>query len=355
MATTHFAKPLVPEDRRNGNRRSAPLVRAAAALLLSHVESRHLKNVLGDRWPGDRSLELVVRAATAPATEANTPQIVALGVATITDLLGGASTSGRLLQLGIQYSFDGVGQIAVQAMVADPNAVAFVGPGSPIPVRKFSTSPLVILKPFKASSIVVFTNETLRTTTPNIETVTRQKLADDLDLGFDTLMLDTSAASATRPAGLRNNVAALTVSPLTGLDAMMADVAAVTAAVSSVARNAPIALIASPAQANNLRLWSRPNFPYEILSTSGLADKTLLAVATNCLVSAGDVPNFSVVDQAVVMFDDSSPVDVTTSSVGSGTIKSLFQSDEIGLRVMADVAWALRSSSGVAWVTGTNW
>ena len=79
-----------------------------------------------------------------------------------------------------------------------------------------------------------------------------------------------------------------------------------------------------------------------------------MAIATNCFVSAGGMPLFSVTDQAVIHFDDSAPRDIDTTSVAT-TVKSLFQSDETGLRVLADVAWGLRYASGVAWVTGTGW
>lgn len=235
------------------------------------------------------------------------------------------------------------------------SAVSFVGPGSPIPVRQSNVAPFVLLKPFKLAVISVFTEESTKTTNPNLETLVHQKISDDIDLGLDGLLLDANAASATRPAGLRNGINAIAASAATpATEAMMQDVAAVVGSVSAVSKNSPIVLCASPAQAAALKLWSRPNFNYEVLATAGLADNTLLALATNCLVSAADVPKFSVTDQTVLHFDDTSPRDIDGTAVAA-TVKSLFQSNLIGLRITADVSWALRSTSGVAWVQNTAW
>lgn len=330
-------------------------IRAAAAILLCRSEGRHLKNILADHWPGDRDLETITRAATTPATEANTSQLVGLEVANVVDLLGGASTNRRLFELGTQFRFDGTGQIQVPSIADDSSAVTFIGPGAPIPVRKSDVAPFVLLKPAKLATISVFTEESTRTTTPNLETLVRQKISDDIDLGLDKLLLDATASSATRPAGLRNGINASSASAATSpVEAMAEDVATVVGAVATVARNAPVALVAAPPQAAALRLWSRPNFNYEVLSSAGLADGVLLAIATNTLVSAADPPRFSVTDQAVVHFDNSAPRDIDGTAVAA-TVKSLFQSNLIGLRVTADVSWALRSSSGVAWVENTAW
>jgi hypothetical protein len=348
-------KPFLP-DRPSATRRSAPFVRAVAASLLCHVEDKHLKGVIAERWPHDKNLEMICKAASAVQTEVTQQQIVGLGVATLTDLLGGASTSGRLFELGTSFSFEGVGSIYVQAIAADPTAISFLSAGAPIPVRKLSTLPNLILKPFKSSSIVTFTNELLRTSTPNILLVVEQKLADDLDLGLDTLVLDTSAASSVRPAGLRAGISALTASTATSpLEAMASDISDITGAVAAVARNSQVVLIAAPQQANAIRLWSRPNFAFEVLSTSGLAAGTCLALATNCFVSAVAPVRFSLVD-ALVALEDSAPGDiVSTGTINPNTVKSLYQTDSVGIRVMADVSWGLRSSSGVAWVSGVAW
>lgn len=58
-------------------------IRAASALLRCRAERRHLKNVLADHYPGDKNLELVAKAATSPMTDANTSQLVGLGVANL--------------------------------------------------------------------------------------------------------------------------------------------------------------------------------------------------------------------------------------------------------------------------------
>ena len=62
-----------------------------------------------------------------------------------------------------------------------------------------------------------------------------------------------------------------------------------------------------------------------------------------------------VTDQALIHFEDASPLDVTTAAAASGGLKSMFQTAGIGLKATLNCGWALRSTSGLAWVGSVIW
>lgn len=221
---------------------------------------------------------------------------------------------------------------------------------------KFSTAGGALLAPRKFAAISAFTREALEHTTPNVERLVRQVLAESVGLAFDTKLLDATAGDDTRPAGLRYNISAGTESASTvPSEAMSEDVGTLVGAVAAVAGNNPIIIIGSPKQAAALRLWARPNFNYEVLSSSGLADRTVVAVASNALVSACDpLPRFEVADQTVVHMEDTTPLDITDQAI-TGTVKSMFQTDSFSLRCVMEVSWGLRSNTGLAWLENVLW
>jgi hypothetical protein len=111
---------------------------------------------------------------------------------------------------------------------------------------------------------------------------------------------------------------------------MAADIATLVNGVAAIAGNAPIVFVANPVQAAKLRLWNRSNFNYPVLASSALGAGVIVCIASNTLVTAIDpVPTYQLFD-AVVHLEDTTPLDITTDAVAA-TVKSLWQSDEIGL------------------------
>jgi hypothetical protein len=136
---------------------------------------------------------------------------------------------------------------------------------------------------------------------------------------------------------------------------MAADIATLVTAVSAVAGNAPIIIVAAPAQAAALRLWNRVNLDYEVLASSGLAAGVVVAIASNALVSAVDpAPRFEIAKDTALHFDNSSPLDITTTAVAA-TVKNLFQSDLVGLRTIFELSWGLHDPAGLAWLGSVTW
>ena len=115
-------------------------------------------------------------------------------------------------------------------------------------------------------------------------------------------------------------------------------IATLVTAVAPIAGNYPIFLVAAPAQAAALRLWYKPNVNYQIIATGQLANGTVLAISSNCVVSAIDPqPRIDTATEGpVTLLDDAVPPQFGTApnTVAAPTI-SLF--DLIGWRC----AWSM--------------
>ncbi len=188
----------------------------------------------------------------------------------------------------------------------------------------------------------------------------RLVLTESVGLSLDSALLDTSAGDATRPAGLRNGISGLTPSDNTvPSEALAEDVRDLIKAVAPVSANAPVVFVATPAQAAALKLYMGANGqPFEVLSSAGISDKTVICVATNSLVSAIDpVPRFDVSREATVHLNDvpSQIGTVGTPNVVSAPTWSLYQMDALGLRLRLDCSWGLRNSGGLSWMASVLW
>jgi hypothetical protein len=115
----------------------------------------------------------------------------------------------------------------------------------------------------------------------------------------------------------------------------------------------------SPAQAISAQLRATQPFPFEILASSALADGIIIAIVANAIAIAIDsTPRISASNEGLLVMDDA-PAQVST--VGSpatvaAPARTLFQTDEIGLRLVWEIAFSLRTATGLAWISGiTKW
>jgi Phage capsid family len=199
----------------------------------------------------------------------------------------------------------------------------------------------------------------LQYSTPNIENLVRDALTKSVGDALDGALFSTTAADASRPAGLLVGVSPLTPSSTTPADEeRLSDLSDLVQAVSAVTGNNPIVLIAAPAQAASLRL-ANARIGYEVLASGALADRTVVAVASNALVSAMDpAPRFELSKSATVHTEDTSPAQlasVGTPNTVAAPMRSMFQSDSSALRLIMEVSWGLRTSGAVAWMQNVNW
>jgi hypothetical protein len=270
--------------------------------------------------------------------------------------IGPQSAGAAVLRRAISLQFSNNAAIKVPSVTSAAANAGFVGEGNPIPVRQLSFDAGVTLAPRRFLALAEFTREIFVHSTPSVETLLRAVLSESVGAALDTAMFSSTAGDTTRPAGLLVGLSATT--PSAGGDwAMLSDLETLAGAVAPVSSNAPLLFVASPKQAARLR-YSNQLKDIEVFSSSALADKTIICIAGNCLVSAIDpVPKFDVSDSGtVVMRDDPTALgSVGTPNVVGATARSQFQADMIGLRMRFEMSWGLRSTTGLAFMNATNW
>jgi hypothetical protein len=329
------------------------LVRAVIATGLVKFDRTFTPADIARRTWNDRSVDLVLRAAVSPASLSNTPVLATVAVAYLESLVpqsAGADLLGRCIGL----NFAGAAQINVPA-IATPTA-DFVGEGQPIPVTTAPTSAGPTLLPYKLAVITTLTHEMMTNT--NAERLIRQALLESAGPALDKQLFGTTAAVANeRPAGLLNGISALTASSGTDkAQALVDDLQTLATAVAPVAGNSPIVLVAAPAQAVALRLRLPQPVDWPVLTSTALAAKTVIAIATNAVVSAVEGSPMIDASGAVELVRDTAPTSIDDAETAPMQyVGSLYQTDQVALRLRWPIGWALRTSSGLAYMTNVAW
>jgi hypothetical protein len=203
-------RPVWPE--RTG-RTSDATVRALVAHAFSFAD-RHTsaESYAAKLFPDDRITELITRAASAPATTTTSGWANTLAGAATLDListLGPVSAASELIRRSIQLSFGNNYSVFVPRVISSAGDLEFVAEAAPLPVQQLGIGG-VTMTPYTCGGIYTFTSEILRRSVPDLERLTRAVLNESVGLTLDSIMLDANPASATRPAGLRNNITGLT-------------------------------------------------------------------------------------------------------------------------------------------------
>lgn len=364
----------------------APLdyfIRAAAVSILSHVTKQSPSEVLRDRYGDDEATRavtaiMVTKAATVPANTTLAgwaAELVQTVVLDLFDALLPMSVYPGLSARGGRFTFGRNGIVSLPARSPTPSiAGSFVGQGAAIPVRQGGFT-AVTLTPKKMAVISTFTREIAEHSTPSIEGILRQSIQEDTAVSLDTVLLDANAATAIRPAGLRNGVAGLTPTTGGGFNALVADLKAMVNAL-TVSTNGHIrqaVWIMNPAEALSISLTQNlgGDFPFAtdvaagnlltfplLVSAAVPAKQVILVDAADFFSATGDVPRFDVSDQATLHMEDTAPLAIGTAGtppVVAAPTRSLWQTDTIGIRMILDVNWAMRRAGTVAWVDGVTW
>jgi HK97 family phage major capsid protein len=251
-------------------------------------------------------------------------------------------------------------------------AGSFVGEGAPIPVRQAQTAAVTIgLK--KMAVIVSYSREIGEHSIPAIEGLLRTFISEDTEVAVDTVLVDANAATAIRPAGLRNGVTGLTATTGGGFAALVGDIKAMISvlAAANALRN-PV-WIMHPTQATSISLTATANgvFPFKaeidgkmlqgyptIISSTIPAGTLILLDAADFVSVSGDEPRFEVSDQATLHFEDTTPQQigtVGTPNVVAAPARSMFQTDSLALRMILPMNWIMRRTGVLAWTSAVTW
>jgi phage head maturation protease len=351
------------------------MLRSAIITGLAYHQHKSVEQILRDRYGNDEATGIVLRAAIDPAKTTVVGWAAEL-VQTVTDgflnTLFPISVYARLRAMSVSLSFDRAGIIKIPSRSATPQINGdFVGEGAPIPVRKLGLTSIQ-LTPKKVAVITEFTEEMADHSTPQIEGLLREAISEDTAVILDTRLLDTNPATTIRPAGIRNGVAGLTPSALTNpSQAMVADLKALIAALTAVNGGRRVAILVNTAQSFSLSMAQTVNgdflfgspeeasrkFGVTFIASNNVPAGVVIAVDTADFVTvSGDTPNFDMSNQSVIHEDDTTPLPIVDAAgVAAKPVRSLWQTDSIGLRMRMPVNWAMRRTNMVAWMTGVLW
>jgi len=271
---------------------------------------------------------------------------------------------------GIGVNFDGIGSVSLPSRTAGGAGGGFVSEGSPIRVGRITTA-AVTMTPRKMGVIVPFSRELAKRSTPAIEALVRQAILEDTGAILDAAILDATASSVVRPAGLLYGLAA-TASGYGGGDyqAVVADLKALLAPFYSANAGDNITVLMNPAQGLSLSMmpgpgaagefgWAQPLMArLNIIESTNVTAGRLIAIRNSDFATAlGDAPEFDVSEQATVHMEDTTPLEIV-SGTGPATadpVRSFFQTATIGVRMLMDVSWAMRRTGMVRWIDSVTW
>jgi HK97 family phage major capsid protein len=357
--------------------------RAATAMVIAQRTQRSVDDVRRQFYGEDEATRIITdvvvnKAASAPATTTTSgwaSQLVTTVNADFLESLMPASVFPGLSARGLRLNFGRNGVISIPSRSATPTiAGSFVGEGAPIPVRQGAFT-ATTLTPKKMAVISTFTREIAQHSIPAIEGLIRDAIREDTSVALDSILLDATAASAIRPAGLRNGVSGLTATSGGGFTALVGDIKAMAGELITATNGnlrAPV-WIMNPAQALSISMTQNAggDFPFQqeinqnnlrgypiIVSGTVTAAQIILVDAADFVSVSGDEPEFTVSDQATLHMDDTTPLAIGTAgspNTVAAPVRSLFQTDTVGIRMILPLNWALRRSGVVSVTSSVTW
>jgi HK97 family phage prohead protease len=329
-----------------------------------------IDQILDERYPGHEATAIVAKADQTIGTTgvsgwaSELLQTVNQG---FLQALTGMSVYPALRSRGVGLTFDGTNTIKLPRRNAGGAGGGFVAEGSPIRVGRITTA-AAELTPKKMGVIVPFSRELARRSTPAIEAIVRQGILEDTASILDSHLLDATAVSTARPAGLLNGVSAV-ASGYGGGDhiAVKEDFKALLAPF--IAANAAdnITVIMNPAQALSIAMMDGPDnnsgwfagisSRVSIVESTHATNGRLIAIRNSDFYTAtGDAPEFDINETATVHMEDESPLElVDGSATVADPVRSFYQTATVGVRMLMDVSWVMGRPSMVNWVNGTSY
>lgn len=318
------------------------IVRAAVAHGCARIDKSQPPELhAANRWPNDNDVQLVLRAASPPADMTSAAALVQVVLA-ILPLLRSFSGAAALFADALKVPL-GRGAVVVPNIGAV--AVGFVADGAPKPVLQgVSTSSR--LDPHKIAGITALSSELYQQGA--IEPLMRQMLGESAGPALDAVVFSNQAATAAHPAGLLNGITPITATAA-GSEAFLGDIEALGTAVGPVAGAGRIKFIVSPGKAASAQYRIFGINPEDWIPSSAVPAGTIIAVATNAVVSAMGAPEFESSVEATLTMD------TAPGAFPAGNVSSMWQTASIGVKMHFPVTWALRSPTGVATIANVNW
>lgn len=346
------------------------LVRAVVAKGVSHFSGISLEKALAERYPGHEALGVLMKADQVIGTTTGShwaDDLVQTAYQGFLNALIGKSVFPELLNRGLSLTFDRWGSLVLPRRTAGTAGGGFVAEGSPIRVGKITTASAT-LTPKKMAVIIAFSKELAKRSTPAIEGIVRDAIIEDTVATLDPILLDATASSTSRPAGLLNGVSAV-ASGYGGGDylAVTEDFRALLAPFYTANGSDGIVVLMNPAQGLNMSMMAGPvgdptwlqriKDRVTIIESTNVTAGRLIAVRASDFAGAGGDPEFDVSEQATIHMEDTTPLEIVsgTGPTTADPVRSLWQTASVGVRMLMDVSWVMRRDGMVQWINGTSW
>ncbi|MBH2008243.1 MAG: phage major capsid protein [Xanthomonadaceae bacterium] len=347
--------------------------RIARIKALARLDNTDPLQVASALYPDDKELRTSLTKAAVPA--ANT---------------GNAGWAGNLILDGGAYFADFVKHLRAKTVLGQiegrlrrlpfdtpvlvqgsAGSASWVGEGKSKPVTQWAYTKTK-LEPLKVATIAAATKETIRRASAAADALIRDELTLSIGSVIDSTLVGVAAAVAgVSPAGLRNGVAAITLTGDGSLDGINLDVATMLKAL--VGNNLSVAgafWLMSESTAIDLggvtTLAGTSAFPG--LTPEGGTFKGLPAFTSQSIpagvvmlvkgdeIYLGDEGGIevSISDQASIVMDSAPAQDATTGAGGTTAMVSLWQTNSVGFLVERILNFVKRRPGALVWAT-VNW
>jgi hypothetical protein len=306
--------------------------------------------VANSRWPSDKSVRDVIRAVTEPPADLSTVPALAVVGTDFVESLKPISAAAQIMSNGLLLSFDRYARIVLPDFTdLDELPTPFVGPGQPAPVAEMHAQ-ATALEPYKIEVLITATKETILG--GNADRLIGDTLKRQTAFALDKVLFDAHPGDATRPPGLR---AAARLAESTSIDnftAMMQDVGRLVGAAEHIAASSQFFFVARSRRIQAMRTMMKVVAPNLTLLPSAAAqalpESALLCVVPLAFASAVGLPEVELVEHASVEMNDAPG----SPDLSQGQrVRSLFQTDTVGIKLRIPASWALRNPAGANWVT----
>lgn len=347
------------------------LVRAATAKTISIASGKTIDKVLDAAYPGHEATHFIAKADQVIGTTTGSHwaddlmQTVNQG---FLQALVGYSIYPVLRQRGIALSIDGANTVNIPRRTSGTAGGGWVAEGSPIRVGKLTTA-AASLTPKKMGVIVAYSDELSDRSVPAIEALVRRAILEDTAATLDSALLDATASSTARPAGLLDGISAV-ASGVGGGDheAVKADFQALLAPFISANAADQITVIMNPAQGLAIAMMDGPTNNANwfgdirarvniIESTYATANRIIAIRHADFATAMGDVPRFDVSQQATIHMEDTTPLEIVsgTGPTTADPVRSLWQTASTGIRMILPISWTMARTGVVQWINGTSY
>lgn len=357
------------------------LVRKAVVSSVAMFSDKSVDKVLDERYPGHEATAAIVNkdtAATAATTSGShfVDDLQQISYQGFVDALDGMSVLPPLRAGGLALNLDSAGTAYVPGVAAGGAGGSFFAEGSPIRVGTLTTNN-VQLTSRKVGIIMVFSREAAKRSTPDLEALFRRRMLADTASAVDSVLLDATAQDSVRPGGLLYDQVAsaaisATASGYGGGDhiAVMKDFQSLLAPF--IAANAAdgITVIMNPAQGLALDFmvgpdgalgdwFARARARFSFVESTHATANRLIAVRTQDFASAIGGVEFEMSSQATLHMEqtqaDVEQIGTSGTLAGASPVRSLFQTDTKGVRMVWDLNWRMMRQGMVKWIDGTTW